>query len=188
MNTFAQIFFTVLEALGVVGTLTTLFSAQAQQLVITWCSSHGSLLLWYLISTFVLYLLINLLKRFLARPQRLLDIQPYEDQIIQYVFPCNGSLEIGQAVEIWHHAYKEKKFLFLKRKIETPGRLFAVAIVDTYKENDAKKMTLKHIVYGASVNQEQAKTICAESYHEYYMITHIHGEAIGCLKKSKGEH
>ena len=189
MNTFARIAFTVLEALGVVGTLTTLFSAQEEQPVIKWCSSHGSLISWYLISTFVLYVLINILKRCLARTkQRLLHIQSYEDQVTQYSFLFNGSLEKGQAVGIWHHTYSERKWLFWKRNIKTgPGRLFAVAIVDTFDESDPKKMTLKHIVYGAGVNPEQAKNICKESYHEYYMITHIDSEAIECIKESKGE-
>lgn len=190
MITFARIVFTVLEALGVVGTLTTLFSAQDGQPVIQWCNNHGSLIFWYLLSTLVLYLLINFLKRCLARTrQRLLDIRSYDDQVTQYSFLFNGSLEKGQVVGIWHHTYGERKWLFWKRIIETgPGRLFAVAVVDTFDNRDSKKMTLKHIVYGAGVNQEQAKDISRDSYREYYMIGHIDSEAIECMKESKGEH
>lgn len=62
MNTIANVVLTILEALGVVGALTTLLTAMKNQPVITWCNNHGSLLLWYIISTFVFYVIINILK------------------------------------------------------------------------------------------------------------------------------
>ena len=94
MNTIAKRVLTILEALGVVGTLTTLFTAMENQPVIKWCNSNGSLLVWYIGSTVVFYFIIKFAKCILERTtQALLGISFYRDQVIQYSFRFNGDLK-----------------------------------------------------------------------------------------------
>lgn len=186
MNTIATIVLTILEALGVVGTLTTLFTAMEKQPVIEWCNSHGSLFVWYIGSTVVFYFIIKIARCILERTsQALLGISSYRDQVIQYLFRFNGDLKKGQVVGIWQRTYEERKSLFSTRKVETgPGRIFAVATVDTFDDRDPKKMTLKHVMYSAHA-QKEAQCIKTDEYSEYYMRPYIESEVIDYLKNWK---
>jgi len=188
MSTIAKVILTILKALGIVGTLTTLFTAMENQPVIKWCNENGSLLLWYIISTAVLYVAINKLKCWLGRTrQELLDIDSYEDQVIQYSFHFNGNLIKGQLVGIWHRTYKERKWLFWTRKVGTgPGRIFAIASVDTFDDGNPHQMTLKHVTYCNNAEQKEATCIEPCSYSEYYMRPYIESNIIDYLRVSKG--
>lgn len=186
MKRFERFVLSIIEGLGVVGTITTM-SSEGKRYVITWCDSHGSLTLWYILATIVLGSVIHYLKRSIVHiRQKLITVKPFSDKLTFYLFKFNGDLQIGQAVGIWHKIRVDKKFLFIKyKRMYRPGTPFAVATIDTFDDGNSHRMTLKHVAY-CGVVPDDGTEIKQESYSEYYMQPYINNEGIEGIKQIAG--